>query len=104
MKRRLLAGIAVAALALGGAVTSAPAQARPYIGVSIGVAPPPPRFERVGVRPGYVWAPGYWRWNGGRHVWASGYWVPGRPGYRYRPAAWVQSGPAWRFRGGYWYR
>ena len=91
------------ALCLGSAaVASAPASARTWVGVSIGIPPPAPRFERVVVRPGYVWSPGYWRWSGVRHVWVGGYWVPARPGYRYVGATWVNVGPSWRFRPGHW--
>ncbi len=102
--RPLRNGLCAIALAVGLAALAAPAAARPYVGVSIGVAPPPLRVEHVGVRPGYTWAPGYWRWSGGRHVWAGGYWVAARPGYRYASARWVHEGPAWRFHRGYWHR
>jgi len=91
------------AVAMGiGMAAAQTASARVAVGVSIGVAPPPVVVERVGFRPGYVWAPGYWRWNGGRHVWVGGVFVPARPGRAYVPAAWVHVGPAWRFHGGYW--
>jgi hypothetical protein len=77
------------------------------IGLDVGVPPPPPRFVRAPPpRRGYVWAPGYWRWDARvhRHVWADGYWVRARPGYRYRPAHWARHGRQWRFREGYWAR
>lgn len=83
------------------------AQARTLIEVGIGVAPPPPHYVRVPPpRPGYVWAPGYWRWDAPlhRHVWMDGYWEPVRVGYRYRPARWVHRGPDWRFVPGHWAR
>jgi hypothetical protein len=106
LKFALLAGFG---LSLAGALYAPPATAhtRVAVGVSIGVAPPPARFERVPPpRRGYVWAPGYWRWNAPahRHVWVGGYWVRMRPGYHYRPAHWVRHGHDWRFRGGYWSR
>ncbi|MEO5558115.1 MAG: YXWGXW repeat-containing protein, partial [Dokdonella sp.] len=69
MKRTRLAGLCLS-IGLGlGLVMSAHASARAFVGLSIGVAPPPARIERVVMRPGYAWAPGYWRWNGARHVW-----------------------------------
>jgi len=94
---------ALAAVAAAGALPAAPAaQARTYVDVNIGVAPPPPRYERVVVRPGYVWVPGYWGWSGHRHVWHRGYYVAERRGYHYVPARWDRDGRYWRFHEGYW--
>jgi hypothetical protein len=104
LKLALLAGLG---LTCAGAIYAPPAAAQVAVGINIGVAPPPPRFERVPPpRAGYVWAPGYWRWDGRsrRHVWAGGYWVRSRPGYNYRPAYWVHGRDGWRFRNGYWGR
>lgn len=95
------------ALAVVSATVAAPAaSAHVVVGVSVGFPPPPLRVEPVVVaRPGHVWIPGYWRWNGvDRHLWVAGYWTYARPGYRYVPARWVNSGPAWRFHAGYWAR
>jgi WXXGXW repeat (2 copies) len=100
-KLALLAGLGLAGLT--GLSYTPPATAQ----VIYGVAPPPPRFERVPpVRAGYVWAPGYWRWDGyaRRHVWVGGYWVPARRGYFYRPARWEPYGRGYRFHPGYWGR
>jgi hypothetical protein len=93
--------ILVAALALGTLTVPLMSEARVYVDVN--VAPPPPRVEVVPpARVGYVWAPGYWRWNGHKHVRAHGYWVRGRPGYRYEPHAWVQQNGHWHFQEGGW--
>jgi hypothetical protein len=83
----------------------APLQASAQIKVNIVVpvapplvvveAPPPPRV-------GYVWAPGYWRWDGARHVWSQGHWEQVREGHRYKPAAWHRDGDNWRFQEGGW--
>ncbi len=88
------------------AVHTQTASAAVAVGVSIGPAfgPPAPIVERYGVRAGYVWAPGYWRWNGGRYGWRAGYWVPERIGYRYAPARWEACGPRWCYHRGYWAR
>lgn len=50
-------------------------------------APPPARMEVAPVaRPGWIWAPGYWRWTGRRYVWIEGRWLAVRRGYQYVPA------------------
>ena len=103
----LLAGLG---LAFGTAAYAPTAQASPHVtvGVRIGVPPPPPpvRVVHVRPRPGYVWAPGYWRWSPHihRHVWREGYWERERPGYRYRPERWERHGRDWRFHRGHWHR
>jgi hypothetical protein len=104
MRSAIVMRAALALLVAGGSMVAAHAEARTIVGVSIGIAPPPLRVERVGVRVGQVWAPGYWRWNGRRHVWVAGYWVPSRAGYRYVGANWVRIGPDWRFRRARWAR
>ncbi len=102
-KLALLAGLG---LAFAGLSYNPPAAAGEVL-VNVGMAPPPPRFERVPPpRVGYVWAPGYWRWDAyaHRHIWAGGYWVPARRGYIYRPARWVPYGHGYRFYPGGWGR
>jgi hypothetical protein len=103
---RKLALVAGIGLALASVSYTPPASAQVVVDV-VGVAPPPPRFERVPPpRRGWVWAPGYWRWDGyyRRHVWVGGYWMRERVGYRWYPGAWQQAGPSWRWRAGYWGR
>lgn len=104
MFRRFLSHSLLALILGSTAFVSAPVSARTWVDVSVGIAPPAPRFERVVVRPGYAWSPGYWRWNGACHVWVGGYWLPARAGYRYVGAAWVRVGPAWHFRAAHWSR
>jgi len=87
------------------AVYTPPVEARGYINVDIGVAPPAPRYERVVVRRGYVWTPGYWQWDHRhhRHVWVNGYYIRERNGHRFIPAHWQQGpGGRWRFVPGHW--
>jgi YXWGXW repeat-containing protein len=73
--------------------------------VDIDVAPPPAQVEVVPApRAGFVWAPGYWRWDGGHHVWVGGRWMHERVGYHWVPEAWVQVGPHWHFQRGHWAR
>jgi hypothetical protein len=87
------------------AVVGAPgvAQARTY--VDIDVAPPPPRVEVVpGPRPGYVWIPGAWDYNGHRHVWLRGHWVREHRGRHWVEDRWVQNGNRWHHDRGHWDR
>jgi hypothetical protein len=88
-------------IALGTATM--PAHARVNLDVDIGVAPPAPQVEVVpAARPGYVWTPGYWNWDGGRHVWVGGTWVAERPGYAYAPARWEERNGRHHFVAGHW--
>lgn len=83
--------------------TQAVAQVR--VDINLGNAPPPVRYEAVpAARRGYVWAPGYWNWNGKRHVWTAGHWEPARTGQVYEPAEWRQDGDKWKFKRGEWKR
>ncbi len=102
---RKLALLAVLGIASAGAVYTPTATAGVSVAVGINVAPPAPRYEMVPPpRVGYVWAPGYWRWDGYRHVWMTGYWVRARPGYVYHQPHWEHARDGWRFRDGAWGR
>jgi len=93
--------IVVAALAFGAVALPVASDARVYLDVE--VAPPPPRVEVVpAARVGYVWAPGYWNWNGHRHVWVGGRYVHARHGYHWAPHTWVQRDGRWHFEEGGW--
>ena len=73
------------------------------VGVVIGNAPPPPRFESIPApRRGYVWAPGYWNWDGHRHVWLGGHWERERAGYQWHHPEWIHDHGGWRFDPGGW--
>ena len=103
MTTRTLALIGLLCLGSAATVYTPPAEARTYVSLGINVAPPPPRHERIVIRRGYVWAPGYWRWEGRRHVWRGGYYIRERPGYVWVAAGWYR-GPHghWHQRPGYW--
>ena len=84
-----------------------PIVSRAAVDVSIGivVGPPAPLVEVVPApRPGYVWAPGYWAWDGHRHFWIDGHWAIARPGYRWVPERWVRRGHHWYMERGRWER
>jgi WXXGXW repeat (2 copies) len=98
--RQMMVATAVAASAL---VLPAVPQARTDFTITVG--PPPPVIEVVPApRHGYVWAPGYWSWNGHRHVWSNGHWVRERPGYAWVPDRWNRRGDRWWLERGHWDR
>ncbi len=60
----------------GGLILSASLAAGAQVVVRIG--PPPPRpVEVVPPRPhpGWVWQPGFHRWDGARYIWVGGHWA-----------------------------
>jgi hypothetical protein len=79
--------------------------ARPHAFVEVGIRPPPPVVVVAPApRPGYVWAPGYWRWEGERHVWVDGRWIAERRGYHWAPDRWTEHNGRWRYEEGHWER
>jgi hypothetical protein len=91
--------------ALAAAALAAPGLAQARTDFSISVGPPAPIYEPAPPpRVGYIWAPGYWDWNGHRHVWHRGYWQHQRHGYRWEPHHWAQHGDHWTLERGRWSR
>jgi len=79
----------------------------PAVGVNIDIEIAPPRARTEVVPPsrsGYVWTPGYWRWEGRRHVWVPGHWMRERPGYYWVPERWVSKNGRHQFEPGRWER
>lgn len=76
------------------------------VGVNINIGPPAPIVEAPPPPPqaGYVWAPGFHRWDGARYVWVPGHYMVGRPGFRWIPEHYVQRGRYYRFVPGHWTR
>lgn len=69
--------------------------------------PPPPRLvvvPRPG--PGFVWQPGFYRWNGRSYIWAPGVWTrPPRPEFHHwTPGHWRQTPGGWVWVDGHWRR
>lgn len=109
MKRSTLAGALFGILALS-CMGSAQAQLSVSIGLhlpgldlQVGAPPPPWRGEAVPPpRHGYLWRPGFWRWDRGDYVWVPGIWLRARAGYVWYPDRWEQRGGDWYFTEGYW--
>ena len=100
VRTRLLSLILIAA-----GTVAAPVMSYGAVVIDVDVAPPPVQVETVpGARVGFVWAPGYWRWDGGRHVWVGGRWMHERRGYHWVAHEWVQRGGRWHFNEGGWRR
>jgi hypothetical protein len=75
--------------------------------VYLRIGPPPIVVERhvVAPRAGYIWQPGYHRWNGRTYVWTSGSWA--RPPYRHArwvPGRWVETRRGFYWVQGHWNR
>jgi hypothetical protein len=70
--------------------------------------PPPAAIDEPvpAAREGYVWVPGYWRWNSKKrtHDWVKGRWIKERRGWHYVPEEWVDIGNRWQFNPGHWAR
>jgi hypothetical protein len=95
----------LASLCLAASAALAPAVSSAAIDLNIDIAPPAPRVEVVpAVRPGYVWAPGYWAWRDHAHVWVPGHMMREHRGYHWVPEHWVQNGPHWHMEKGHWER
>jgi hypothetical protein len=106
----IVAAVVGLSAALTGCVV-APAYPRYPVYADEGVydAPPPPRYEVIGVAPypSWFWIGGFWTWSGGRHAWVGGRWEAPRPGYRWEPHRWEPvsgGGRGWRERPGHWSR
>jgi hypothetical protein len=92
---------ALAAAALLGAASPSFSQ----VGIEIEIAPPAPRvLVAPPPRPGFVWAPGFWQWDGHQHVWVDGHWMRERPGWHWVPERWAPHGRRYRFVPGHWAR
>ena len=89
------------AMGLGAVALPTVGSARVYVDVD--VAPPAPRVEVIPeARAGYVWAPGYWTWNGHRHVWVNGHYIHARYGHHWVAASWEERHSRWHYVPGHW--
>ena len=98
MKQSLLTGAFALCLTFG---VAAGAHAQ----VVVHVGPPAPIHEAVPPPPheGWVWQPGYHRWDGSHYVWVGGtYAEPPHHGARWVPGHWANRGGGWVWIDGHW--
>ncbi len=76
----------------------------PCVGAEItsDVAPPPVRVERFLPRDGYVWASGFWEWNGRSYHWVSGTYLLERRGAHWVADRWEPAEAHWQHVAGHW--
>jgi len=68
-------------------------------------APPPSREEQAPApRDGYVWAVGFWAFNGHAYDWVPGHFIFQRRGAHWVPDHWEQAGARWHRTAGHWER
>jgi len=96
----------VASLLLAGGVALPALSQADRLAIDLNIAPPAPQVEAPPPppQPGYVWAAGYWNWDGGRHVWVPGHYIEPRPGYRWVADRWDHRGPRYHYEPGHWER
>jgi hypothetical protein len=76
--------------------------------VVVRIGPPPPRpVEVIPARPighpGWIWVPGFHRWDGRAYVWVSGHYVePPRPRARWVAGHWAERRGGWIWIEGHW--
>src|SRR3954447_14231690 len=88
-------------LGVSAAVVPLMSSARVYLDVN--VAPPPPPEEGIPPpRHGYVWAPGYYDYDGHRHHWRHGHWIREHRGRHWVSDRWEDRGGRWHHERGHW--
>ena len=94
-----------AAVLLASTLAAAPACATSAHGrIYVRTGPPAPiAAQRVAPRRGYVWVPGYYRWDGRRYVWIAGEYVrPPRARAVWVPGRWSRDRRGWFWIEGRW--
>jgi hypothetical protein len=97
MRKSLISSVILATMMATGACASVGARLYLHSG------PPAPRYERYSYRAGYVWQPGYYRWDGRRYDWVGGRYARAPRGYsRWESPRWERRGGGWFFIEGRW--
>lgn len=95
MKKQALIAVCGFAFAIG----TANAQ------VVVRIGPPPPQHEVIPppIHDGWVWQPGYHRWDGANYVWVPGtYAEPPHPHAHWVPGHWDHRGGGYVWVDGHW--
>ena len=98
--RKTLLAMALAASSLGVSLATYAAS----VVVEVDVAPPAPRYENAPARAGYIYAPGYYQWDDGRHqhVWTNGEYQAERRGEHFVPQRSTEQKGCYHFDDGRW--
>jgi hypothetical protein len=102
LKQKL--GSALCGLVLFASVAST-ACAAPRGRLYVRVGPPAPIVEARTIAPGrgYVWVPGFYRWDGRAYLWVNGRWDrPPRARARWVAGHWQRERGGWFFVEGHW--
>jgi hypothetical protein len=65
-------------------------------------APPAPREEKLGYKPGHTWVKGRWEWKGGKWEWSDGRWEKTQAKKKWVDGRWEQQGTKWVWVDGSW--
>lgn len=79
--------------------------AQVYVGIGIGIAPPPiPTYvQPPNVEPNYIWVPGYWAWGPGGYYWVPGTWEAAPAvGMLWTPGYWAWNSGSYYWNAGFW--
>lgn len=74
------------------------------VDIDVDIAPPAAVYEDAPAREGFVFTPGYWRWDDAHrnHTWVKGEYVPARKGEHYVAPEWRQQNGRYHFNEGRW--
>jgi hypothetical protein len=95
MKKQVLTTVCALFLSVGAANAQ----------IVVRIGPPPPRPVEVvpAPRAGFVWVPGFHRWDGHRYVWVRGHYMhPPHPGAVWVPGDWREERGGHVWHEGYW--
>ena len=94
------------AAGFAGSLLAYPLAGMARVDVDVDIGPPSAVVEEAPVRPGYIYAPGYWDWDADhhRHVGKKGEYMKEHPGEHYVPYAWSEHNGRYHLNKGHWER